>query len=49
MLKFYVYIYLDPQKPGNFSYGPYHFDFEPFYVGKGFGDRYLKHLTKCKQ
>lgn len=33
--KFYVYVYLDPRKPGNYSYGEHKFSYEPFYVGKG--------------
>jgi len=47
--RFYVYIYLDPRKPGNFNYGEYHFDFEPFYVGKGYGERLLVHLQEAKK
>jgi hypothetical protein len=35
MKTFYVYIYLDPRKPGKFTYDHLFFDFEPFYVGKG--------------
>ncbi len=39
-MEFYVYSFLDPRKPGNFVYGDYEFACEPFYVGKGKGDRY---------
>ena len=46
LLHFYVYVYLDPRKPGKFKYGEYEFDYEPFYVGKGEGDRYKTHLTE---
>ena len=42
--KFYVYVYLDPRKPGSCTYGSYSFDYEPFYVGKGNGHRYKRHL-----
>jgi len=44
-MQFYVYVYLDPSKPNNFSYGLYHFDFEPFYVGKGHNKRMYEHLA----
>ena len=37
---FYNYVYLDPRKPGDYNYGTYHFDYEPFYVGKGSNGRY---------
>lgn len=41
---FYVYVLLDPRKPGSFEYGPLSFDYEPFYVGKGKGKRDRSHF-----
>lgn len=42
---FYVYVYFDPRKSGKYTYGEYSFDYEPFYVGKGHGDRrFISHL-----
>ena len=41
---FYVYIYLNPMKSGRYEYGRFQFDFEPFYVGKGVGDRMFSNL-----
>lgn len=49
MNHYYVYVYLDPRKPGNFRYGDIEFDFEPFYVGKGIGSRYLSHIYVAKK
>jgi hypothetical protein len=41
MEDFYVYIYLDPRKNGSFKYSfsDVIFEYEPFYVGKGRGNR----------
>lgn len=38
MKKYYIYIFLDGTKPGKYIYD-ISFDYEPFYVGKGTGDR----------
>lgn len=46
MEEFYVYIYLDPRKPGHYKYGEFEFDYEPFYVGKGKNNRFLDHLDE---
>jgi hypothetical protein len=42
----YVYIYLNPLKPGNYEYKNYKFEYEPFYVGEGTNDRCYKHLSE---
>lgn len=34
-MKYYVYIFLDPRKPGKYVYGEFEFKYEPFYIGKG--------------
>nr|DAS83432.1 MAG TPA: GIY-YIG nuclease superfamily protein [Caudoviricetes sp.] len=49
--KYYVYLYLDPTKQGNFKYKGIEkvFKFEPFYVGKGCGNRKNFHLYKAKK
>ena len=43
---FYNYIYLDPRKPGQYSYEGLNFSllFEPFYVGRGIKNRLYNHL-----
>lgn len=41
---FYVYVLLDPRKPGDYQYGPLRFKHEPFYVGKGKGNRDASHF-----
>jgi hypothetical protein len=35
---------MDPRKPGQFKYGNYYFDYEPFYIGKGKNARLLDHI-----
>ncbi len=44
---FYNYIYLDPRKPGRYSYPGLYLSFlyEPFYVGKGKEKRCYDHLS----
>jgi hypothetical protein len=41
---FYVYAYLDPRKPGVFTYGDATFEAEPFYIGKGQRARLYRQL-----
>lgn len=41
---FYVYVYLDPRKSGEYIYDDLKFNYEPFYVGKGRGDRIISSL-----
>jgi hypothetical protein len=45
-MEYYVYAYLDPRKPGKYVYGNLEFDYLPFYVGKGKGNRMLDHLNE---
>ena len=44
MNNYYVYVLLDTSKPGTFTFGKSVFNYEPFYVGKGFGTRAESHF-----
>lgn len=46
MSRHYVYVLLDPRRPGDYRYGKYRFKFEPFYVGKGSGSRCNAHWKR---
>lgn len=46
---YYVYIYFDPEKPGNYVYGNYTFNYEPIYVGKGINCRYKVHMAEARR
>lgn len=48
----FVYVYLDPRKKGEYIYGEYEFQYEPFYIGVSSGetihDRKTRHLHYAK-
>lgn len=44
--RYYVYVYLDPRKPGLYVFGELKFDYEPIYIGKGCRFRIIHHLKK---
>lgn len=44
----YVYAYLDPTIKKLYHYGDFGFAYEPFYVGKGIGNRMYDHLKVAK-
>jgi len=45
MNDYYVYVLLDPRKPGKHNYGKYTFEYEPFYIGKGRLKRLKQHYN----
>ena len=40
---YYCYILLDPTRPGDYQFENLYFEYEPFYVGKGIGNRINAH------
>jgi group I intron endonuclease len=53
-LDYYLYALMDSSKNGPFIYGDYYFEYEPFYIGKGRGNRikdtiYDKSPFKCNK
>lgn len=47
-MEYYVCIYLNPLKPGNYNFKKFHFDYEPFYIGLGKNKRMDCHLYEAK-
>jgi group I intron endonuclease len=45
---YYVYVYLDPTKKCKSTYSNISFLYEPFYIGKGKGERHIDHLRPYK-
>lgn len=47
MNEYYVYIYCDPRKKGEFKFEgvDFTFNYEPFYIGMGKGYRFRRHIT----
>ena len=43
--EYYVYAYLDPRNPGDYTCDNFKFEYEPFYIGKGKNSRYKNLLN----
>jgi hypothetical protein len=46
---FYVYVLMDTRRVGPFKYSDYEFSHEPYYIGKGSGNRRFDHLKYAKR
>lgn len=44
----YIYVYLDPRKPGQFFYKDMEFKFQPFYIGLGKKRRDISHIKEAR-
>lgn len=47
-MEFFVYVYLDPRKEGEYVFEDIIMKYQPFYVGMGKGERHLSHLKENK-
>jgi len=49
MGKFYVYVYFDPRSYGKYTIDGREVNYKPVYIGKGQGNRVLKHINTNKK